>query len=358
MTDILLLGYYGFKNSGDDALLLSIIQQLKKTRKSLSLSVLSYNPEETKTQAGINSVNRNNIFAVLKAIISSKMLLVGGGTLIQDSTSTKSLIYYLAVIKLALLFKKKVMLYANGIGPIKEENRKITKKIINKVDVITLREELSLEELKKIGVDKPKIIVTADSVFGIDYEKKPKIQEKQYQLVSVRNHKNLCENFCSDIAKLCDRMYEEYNISTVFIPFQRKNDLEITEKIRALMKNESEVFNTECEFSDLMSLMENARLCIGMRLHSLIYSVISKVPCVGLVYDQKVKAFMDYIGQKNYLDAHSLKYQDLMEKVDYTLEKSEEIKNKLDKKSLELKELSQKNAKLAIELLKGQEDVK
>lgn len=358
MTDILLLGYYGFKNSGDDALLLSIIQQLKKTDKCLSLCVLSYNPEETKAQFGIDAVNRNNIFAVIKAIMSSRLLLVGGGTLIQDSTSTKSLIYYLAVIKIAQLFNKKIMLYANGIGPIKEENKKITKKIINKVDVITLREELSLEELKKIGVDKPKIIVTADSVFGIDYEKKPKIQEKEYQLVSVRNHKKLCENFCSDIAKLCDRIYEKHNISTVFIPFQKKNDLEITEKIRALMKYESKVFDTECEFSDLMSLMENARLCIGMRLHSLIYSVISKVPCVGLVYDQKVKAFMDYIGQNNYLDAHSLEYDDLLKKVDYSLENSEEIKNNLDRKSLELRELSQKNAKLAIEILKGQENVK
>ncbi len=353
MKDILLLGYYGFKNSGDDALLLSIIQQLKKTRDSLSLGVLSYNPEETKRLFGIDAVNRNNIFAVLKAIISSKMLLVGGGTLIQDSTSTKSLIYYLAVIKLAQVFNKKVMLYANGIGPIKEENKKITKRIINKVDVITLREELSLEELKKIGVDKPKIIVTADSVFGIDYEKKEKFKEKQYQLVSVRNHKNLFGNFCSDIAKLCDKMYEEHNISTIFIPFQKKNDSEITEKIRNLMKNESEVFDTECEFSDLMSLMENARLCIGMRLHSLIYSVISKIPCVGLVYDQKVKAFMDYIGQKNYLDASSLNYKDLIEKVDFALENDEEIKKELENKSLELRELSQKNAQIAIELLKG-----
>ena len=353
MTDILLLGYYGFKNSGDDALLLSIIQQLKKTNNSLSLGVLSFNPRETKEQFGIDAVDRNNILSVIKAIKSAKMLVVGGGTLIQDSTSTKSLIYYLAVIKIAQAFKKKVMLYANGIGPIKEENRKITKRIINKVDVITLREQLSLEELKKIGVDKPKIIVTADSVFGIDYEKKPKNQEKQYQLVSVRSHKNLCENFCSDIARLCDKMYEEHNISTVFIPFQKKNDLEITEKIRNLMKSESEVFDTECNFSDLMSLMENARLCIGMRLHSLIYSVISKIPCVGLVYDQKVKAFMDYIGQKNYLDAHSLNYRDLMEKVDYALENDEEIKEELENKSLELRELSQKNVQIAIELLKG-----
>ncbi len=352
MTDILLLGYYGFKNSGDDALLLSIIQQLKKTDSGISLCVLSFNAEETKKQFGIDAVDRNNILSVIKAIKSSKMLIVGGGTLIQDSTSTKSLIYYLAVIRLAQMFKKKVMLYANGIGPVKEENIKITKRILNKVDLITLREELSLEELKKIGVDKPQIIVTADSVFGIDYDKKT-CEKNKYQLVSVRNHKRLSKSFCADIARLCDEMYEKHNISTVFIPFQKKNDTEITEQIMALMKSESEVFDTECDFSELMALIENATLCIGMRLHSLIYSVISKVPCVGLVYDQKVKAFMDYIEQNNYLDASTLEYKDLLDKVKYALENSEEIKNNLDKKSLELRELSQKNAKVAIELLKG-----
>lgn len=357
MKDILLLGYYGFKNSGDDALLLSIIQQLKKTDKSLSLSVLSYHPEETKNQFGIDAVNRNNIFAVIKAILSSKMLLVGGGTLIQDSTSTKSLIYYLAVIKLALMFKKKVMLYANGIGPIKEENQKITKKVLNRVDIITLREEMSLNELKKIGVDRPEIHVTADSVFGIDYDKKT-FERKQYQLVSVRNHKALCENFCIDLARLCDEIYEKYGISTVFIPFQKKNDTQITEKIRSLMKSESEIFDTECEFSELMALMENARLCIGMRLHSLIYSVISKVPCVGLVYDQKVKAFMDYIGQENYLDAHGFQYCDLLKTVTKTLENTDKIKEDLVKKSQELRKKSEKNAELLLALLKGKRNVK
>ena len=124
------------------------------------------------------------------------------------------------------------------------------------------------------------------------------------------------------------------------------------------MKSESEIFDTECEFSELMALMENASLCIGMRLHSLIYSVISKVPCVGLVYDQKVKAFMDYVGQENYLDAHGFQYDDLLETVTKTLENTDEIKSDLMEKSQELRKKSEKNAIIAIALLKGKENVK
>lgn len=356
MKDILLLGYYGFKNSGDDALLRSIIQQLSKTDKNLSMEVLSYNPEETKKSFEIDAVNRNNIFSVIKAIRSSELLLVGGGTLIQDSTSTKSLLYYLAVIKLAEIFKKKVMLYANGIGPIKESNKKITQRILNKVDIITLREEYSAEELEKIGVNKPQIYITADSVFGMEYKTEENKQTKRYQLVSVRNNKALCENFCRDIAKLCDDMMDNYQISTIFIPFQKKNDTEITENIRKLMKNESEVFDTECEFGELMTLMENAEICIGMRLHSLIYSVISGVACVGLVYDRKVKAFMDYIGLDYYLDAATLEYGELSKKTREVLENKESIREKMKQKAAQLKKLSQKNAILAYELLKGRKN--
>ena len=95
LSDILILGYYGFKNSGDDTLLLSIIQQLKKHDETLKLCVLSQTPEETKAKYGVNAVKRNNPVALIKALLSCKMLLVGGGTLIQDGTSTKSLLYYL-----------------------------------------------------------------------------------------------------------------------------------------------------------------------------------------------------------------------------------------------------------------------
>lgn len=352
MRDILMLGYYGFKNSGDDALLLSIIQQLKNQDKALSLSVLSFNPKETCEQFGIRAVDRNNVFKVIKEIISSKMLLVGGGTLIQDSTSTKSLIYYLAVIAIALFFGKKVMIYANGIGPLKEKNQKITRAILNRVKIITLREEMSRSELSKIGVDKPQIYVTADSVFGISYDKDIEINKENYQIVSVRNNKALCDDFCEIIAKICDEMYEKNGISTVFVPFQKKNDTEIAEKIRGLMNSSSEIFDADCEFSKLMSLMKNAKLCIGMRLHSLIYSVISSVPCVGLVYDQKVKAFMDYIGQSRYLDAKDLSYDELFKMTDEAFCNADKIKAEMSEKAIKLKELSEENAKIAIGLLK------
>ena len=89
--EILISGYYGFRNSGDDALLKAIIQDLKKYKESPNIVVLSANPEETMEYYRVKSINRLNLISVLKHMRKADMLISGGGTLIQDRTSTKSL---------------------------------------------------------------------------------------------------------------------------------------------------------------------------------------------------------------------------------------------------------------------------
>ena len=361
MSDMLISGYYGFKNSGDDALLLSIIEQLKENRENINITVLSQNPKETEQIYKVKAVKRDNIFSLIKSIISTKLVLMGGGTLIQDGTSTKSLLYYLLIIKVAKFFGKKVMLYSNGIGPLKEENYKITRKVLNKVDLITLRDEISSLELKKAGVTKPKVILTADSAFNLYFDEKQDIsglkkefnipQDKKYFCVAIRNHKRLADDFCDILAEVCDRVSNDYDIYPVFIPFQKMNDTEITNTIISKMKTESKVFDSEVEISDLLSFISHSELCIGMRLHSLIYSALCKVPLVGLVYDPKITGFMEYIGQENYLDVKSLKKDELMKMVYDGLDNSRNIRIELEKKLDIMKEKAKENAKLAIELL-------
>ena len=126
MKEILICGYYGFENSGDDALLKAVLTELNKNISEAKLVVLSKNPKETKKKYNINSIGRTNPLSLVYHLIKSRLMIFGGGTLIQDATSTKSLVYYLLLILLARIFNTKVMLYANGIGSISEKNRKIT----------------------------------------------------------------------------------------------------------------------------------------------------------------------------------------------------------------------------------------
>lgn len=361
LSDILILGYYGFKNSGDEALLLSMIQQLRKQDSSLKITVLSENPKETSQIYKVKAVKRDNPVSLLTQLMTCKMLVVGGGTLIQDKTSTKSLIYYLTVIRFAQLFGKKVMLYANGIGPLSYENTEKTVKILNEVNLITLRDEMAFEELKRLGINKPEIKLCADSVFGLDYDKQCDIsgllektgvpKGRKYFCVSVRDSSP--EELEKTIMTACDYISARYDLMPVFIPFQKKKDYEITERIVKGMVKKAVILDVECTISEMMGVISSSELVIGMRLHSLIYSAVSCVPFIGVVYDPKVKGFVEYLDKGVCVDAERTCSAELEDLGDYCMKNSEKMKSDLAKACAEMKKKSEENAKAALKLLRS-----
>ena len=359
LSDILISGYYGFKNSGDDALLLAIVRDLKKYKSDVKVEVLSKTPKETAEIYGVKAINRMNPFAVFGAIVRCRLLLSGGGTLIQDGTSTKSLLYYLTIIKTAHFFGKKVMLYSNGIGPLRDEHKKITKKVLNKADVITLRDEASLRELKALGVDKPETVLTADPAFDIACGTNADellnglgiMKGEKYVCVSIRNRKNKEDGFCAETAKTMDYLVQKYGYKILFLPMQPEKDGKITKKIQKMMKEESVCLERKNGISDITAVISKAEFCIGMRLHSLIYAVGAGVPAIGLVYDAKVAGFMDYINQRYYLDADGLTAEKLIAMSNDCIENLDKIKKEIEDNLVWLREKAESNAKYATELL-------
>ena len=152
---ILLSGYYGFDNAGDDAVLFAIVQALREMVKDGKITVLSNQPEKTAKEFGVNAVNRWGKKEIFRAVRNCDVLISGGGSLLQDVTSKNGILYYLGIIKLAQMLGKKVMVYAQGIGPIREpRNRKLTAKILYKVQAITVRDFESRTEPLEMGVDR------------------------------------------------------------------------------------------------------------------------------------------------------------------------------------------------------------
>ena len=98
MYDVMISGYYGFNNSGDDAILLAIINDLRKIKNDIRIVVLSKNPKDTAANYGVDSIDRFNIFEVMRTMGKTKLFLNGGGNLIQDVTSTRTLMNYLTTI--------------------------------------------------------------------------------------------------------------------------------------------------------------------------------------------------------------------------------------------------------------------
>lgn len=356
MKKILISGYYGFGNSGDDALLMSIIKDFKSKGLKDKITVLSANPTETKKTYGVNAANRLNPFSLLFHFVTCRMFISGGGTLIQDGTSTKSLIYYLSLIKAACFFGKKTMLYANGIGPIsKEKNRKRVKKILSKTDVITVRDERSLEELKNLGINGPEIKLTADPVFMLDNTENIDDLIKKYSLsnmmcVSVRKVKNINdERLISVVADALDYASKKYGKQPVLLPLQGR-DADISKKIISKMREKAILINEKLSVYQVLSLVAHSDLCIGMRLHMLIYAACGGVPIIGIVYDPKVSGFMEYARQNLYTDVSMLTREKLYKLIDECMTDGESRKKSLLTEREKLRSLSAENVKTAYKL--------
>jgi len=362
MADVVISGYHGFANSGDEALLFAILKTLRKNRQNLDVTVLSKTPEETARVYGVKSIFRYNFFKVKKEMKSSKMLLFGGGSLLQDVTSSKSILYYLAVISLAQKCGMKTMLYANGIGPIsKKLNRRIATAILNKVDIITLRDDKSDEELKSLGVNKPEIVITADPAFTLDED--VSLSGRYFTsmagvpggtrlcVVSIRDWKHSADNFVEEMAKLCDFMVENHGIYPLFVPMQYPLDLEISKRVMRCMKNDAYVINRDLSVPEMFSVLSQTEVIIGMRLHSLIYATTLEIPAMALVYDPKISAFMDSLNQPDWVNVENFEFEKAKDIFTQIISEREERRIKLRSTNAVLRKSAEDNATYAIKLL-------
>jgi len=359
--NVLMSGYYGFNNSGDDAILLSIHANLKKLGDNIKITVLANNPEVTAKKYGVKVVDRYNAVSVISAVKKCDVFISGGGSLLQDRTSTRSIVYYLSIIKLAKIMGKKVMLYANGIGPVeKGHNRKMVKEIVNKVDLVTLREQNSCDELRSMGVDNPNTFVTADPVFTMEaisreesfrlLEKEGIPTEKPIVGVSVRNWKNLSV-FSDDLAVLCDRIYNELNCEIVFIPMQQPHDANVSENIRKKMKAPSYLIKENCSPQELMGMIGVMNSVISMRLHTLIFAASQRVPLLGFVYDPKIEYYLSEFEMPSGGDIVKYDMENAFDTMKDMVSNRQKYVDKLEKAASELEKKANENEKYLIKLL-------
>lgn len=361
MYDILISGYYGFENSGDDAILMAILDNLRTYKKDIKILVLSKNPEETKRIYGVDTAYRFNFSEVMKAMKNSKLFLNGGGNLIQDESSTRSLMYYLATIWMAKKLGLKVMLYSNGIGAInKKINRLITSRVINEADIITLREEKSLKELESLHITKPQVLVTADPAFTLapcsDEETSSIlaaegiVKNKPLVGISVRKWKNF-QSYIKQVAEAADYMVEKLKVQPVLIPMHYPHDVDICHTIASMMKHQPIIIKNKYSVSQTLGIIKSMDMIIGMRLHALIYGASLQVPVLGLIYDPKVEGFLEYINQPSAGNVEDLNYEHLIQSIENVWDNRYQIKEQLSVSKQLFVDKALQNAEIAIELL-------
>lgn len=298
---VVLSGYFGFHNIGDEAILYSMIRALKEVDPSIEIVVLSNDPTFTAKQYGVEAVNRWKIGEVMDALRSSDGLISGGGSLLQDKTGGKSVIYYTGVMHLAKMLRKPIFIYAQGMGPIdQKKNQWLTKFALNRVNHITVRDEDSRKLLKKMGVTKKidlvpdPVIALADQPFHNEW-----FEQQNFTLpvitVSVRNWPSNYP-FEEEIADALDKLARR-NFTIVFLPMHGIEDDEASRRVLEKMQSDAYIAPYDMSVEEKIGVTSLSHFVVGMRLHALIFATITNTPFVAISYDPKIDAFSKQTNQ-------------------------------------------------------------
>lgn len=280
-----LSGYFGFKNFGDEAILSVLVNKLKQ--ENHKITVISSNPEFTKSQyKNIKSIYTFNMPEIVAQIAKSDILVSGGGSLLQDVTSLKSLIYYLTVIFIALLLHKKVIIFAQGIGPIKNTfGQFVTKILLSHCTYVSVRDKKSLELMNNWGI---KSELLCDPIFSTQITP---IKKNKTVAVQLRNFRTMSDDFIDRLAQKVCQEFADYELE--IYSFQDSIDLEICEKFqKAVNLLNSEIKTSLYSGLSNKEIIENLSHCeylIAMRFHAIIIALLANTKTLSINYDIKVE---------------------------------------------------------------------
>jgi polysaccharide pyruvyl transferase CsaB len=369
-------GYYGFGNTGDEAILAAMVAHLRALRPGLKITVTSAVPKQTADLHNVDAILWSDALAMLEAVRNAGVVLIGGGGIFHDywgfnpnaflTDNHAGISFYTAPAVLGALYQKPVMLYAVGVGPLLSEYaRKFTKVASDAAQVITVRDAASKDLLESIGIPSTKISITADPAFGFEHDASEPADlndlPKPVIAVAVRNwNVGVSEAFWEEeVSTGLDLFLGEQEGSIVFVPFQSltgglEDDAAIADRIRSRIKQQdrTRVLEAAASPTHLFSVLNACDLVIGMRLHSLIFALLGSTPVIALSYDEKVNQVMERTGLADFsIDIKAVEAQKLAEAMIATLSKGDSIRQSVKPRVHELASLARTNAQEALNLL-------
>jgi len=304
MYNILISGYYGFNNIGDESILRTVIDNLREKLPDVSITVLSQSPAQTSEKYGVKAARRMNLWDIFRSVRHCDLLLSGGGSLLQDATSGRSILYYLFILRLAQLLGKQTFIYSQGIGPISSpRNQRLTAAVLRRADGIVVRDTGSRDLLLKIGVPEELVHVTADPVIrvkkpdtakGLEIlarEGCPKVPGRLTVGWAVKARKP-DRAFLEEVGRCILWLREEYGADSVLIPFFHDEDVGVCQAVAEHLDGQAGCLRQKYLSEETLSIIGSMDVMVGVRLHSLIYAAVMGVPMIGVSYDPKVDSFL------------------------------------------------------------------
>ncbi len=328
---LLITGYYGYGNAGDEAILSGMVADLRQVIDDVELCVVSADPKTTQKLHNVHTLKQSDVKSLIEAVRDSDLVILGGGGLFHDywrfdphkmmTDEQDGLAYYLSVPQLAALHSVPCMLYGVGFGPLGDAsiNDQIVR-ALSMCQLITVRDRESVDVLRSTGMTKligdQHIVQTADPAFNMPLSSKENaiqvLIKNSVPLDAPRMAVNLRywdfgvkpDDWEAEVAQALDMWIAKNDGHVVFVPFQEGahppygDDSAVCERVRDRMQRSGsasllEVFTLPGMLPDLFTHVD---IVLTMRTHGAVFSLLSGTPVVGLAYDPKVSALLHEFG--------------------------------------------------------------
>jgi polysaccharide pyruvyl transferase CsaB len=347
---VLISGYYGFGNLGDEALLDVIVTQLRSTYPAGSIDVLSADPAGTAARLNVDATPRMDLGAVRRAIDRADVVLSGGGGLLQNVTSLRSLLYYAGIVRTATRANKPTMIFAQSIGPLDVFGRAVVRACCGGVTAATVRDERSRRLLTGL-LPKVRVERTADPVFlfepggvPLDLAAEGLGGPGPLVIVSARRWQHN-EATTSLLAAAVDRLANEHGAQVAFLPLGGAPDADVSTNVIRRAKS-APLLLPEMSLGQAAQVIGRASLVIGMRLHALIIAARLGVPFCAVPYDPKVDALLDdlrYPLPALFTPGDKAPAKDVIARVDDAWRRRDELSAHLRSVAAETEQLARRN---------------
>lgn len=341
-------------------ILTGLLNSIRHIAPSSEITIFSANPEETRKKHAVNSVEKfpAGFRSTVKYIFGKKLnkakikaadyVIIGGGGLFASVSKTANFIWGIQALK-AYKLKKPVIMYGQSLGEIKGRFLKFfLRKIFQKSIFIAVRDQNSKEALKKIGVRK-KIHLMSDLAFKINPISKGTIAEKKI-VISLRYLQNFPSNLKENLINFCNWLIEEKKFKLTFVDFGiLEGDTMLHQEIISEINKKSSIRHlSDSDLNQIFNEFQSAHMVIGMRLHSVITSIITNTPFIAISYSSKVANLLETLGLEQYcLDMQSCsELRSLYEKIASSrakiISKLEKINSDAEHRHLEVEKQLQK----------------
>ncbi|HEY9789042.1 MAG TPA: polysaccharide pyruvyl transferase CsaB [Candidatus Obscuribacterales bacterium] len=304
---VVVSGYYGFDNLGDEAILEELTNELKQLTSCDQVVVLSANPQKTARLFAVKAEDRMDLVKLHTLCKRARLFVSGGGGLFQDTSSPGSVLFYGMQMLMAKGAGAQVVVYAQGIGPLKRSvSRWMARKAFSLADAISVRDEASQSLLKQWGIDSTQ---TADPVWCLEAKTLPVTVEKQLAAIksnrliglSLRESANLTENHLSTLVQAMSKSLPS-NAHVILLPLQANQDKALLQQFArqwSAAGRESTLIDTSgLQYpAEWIALLGRCKLVVAMRLHALIMALKAGVGVVGIPYDPKVSQLLSEFEQ-------------------------------------------------------------